>query len=78
MYEAGELNYVGLLTVQRTFSQTHLSYLDALRSLRVAEVEIEGLLLRGSLQYRLPGSGSRDPGSGERSMPIGGVELFHR
>lgn len=49
-YEAGETGYVNLLTVQRTFSQTNLSYLQALRELRVAEVELEGLLLRNSLQ----------------------------
>src|SRR5262245_19069779 len=30
LYAAGESNYVGLLTVQRTFAQTHWNYLDAL------------------------------------------------
>jgi outer membrane protein, heavy metal efflux system len=49
-YEAGESNYIGLLTVQRTFAQTSWNYLEALRALRTAEAEIQGFLLRGSLQ----------------------------
>jgi cobalt-zinc-cadmium efflux system outer membrane protein len=49
-YGAGEANYTTLLTAQRTYSQTHLNFLDAVRSLRIAEVEIDGLLLSGSLQ----------------------------
>lgn len=51
-YEAGEIGFINLLTVQRTFSQTNLNYLEALRELRTAEAEIEGLLLSGSLQAR--------------------------
>jgi outer membrane protein, heavy metal efflux system len=50
MYGAGETDYTALLTAQRTYSQTHLNYLDAVRALRMAEIEIEGLLLSGSLQ----------------------------
>jgi len=48
-YEAGETNFLALLTAQRTFSQTNLNYLEALRELRIAEIEIDGLLLRDSL-----------------------------
>ncbi len=75
-YQAGELNYVGLLAVQRTFAYTHLNYLEALRSLRIAEVEIEGLLLRGSLQNKSSASAPLENGGGYRAAPIGGVELF--
>lgn len=49
-YSSGEGNYISLLTAQRTFSQTQLNYLDAVRALRISEVEIDGLLLSGSLQ----------------------------
>ena len=49
MYEAGETNFLALLTAQRTYSQTNLNYLESLRELRIAEVEIEGLLLLDSL-----------------------------
>jgi cobalt-zinc-cadmium efflux system outer membrane protein len=59
MYEAGESNYIGLLTAQRTFSQTGWNYLDAVLALRIAEAEIDGFLLRGSLQE--PASLSRIP-----------------
>lgn len=51
-FSAGEIGYLNLLTVQRTFSQTNLSYLEAVRELRTAEAELDGLLLTGSLQAR--------------------------
>lgn len=49
-YQAGEVGFINLLTVQRTFAQTNLASLDALRELKTAEAEIDGLLLSGSLQ----------------------------
>lgn len=52
LYRAGELGYIGLLTAQRTYSQTNLNYLDSLRELRTSEAEIEGLLLSRSLETR--------------------------
>lgn len=51
-YGAGEIGFIGLLTVQRTYSQTNLNYLEALKELRTSEAEIDGLLLSGSLQNR--------------------------
>jgi cobalt-zinc-cadmium efflux system outer membrane protein len=52
MYEAGEINYTGLLTVQRTFALANRDYLDAVLRLRLAEAELGGMLLSGSLQSR--------------------------
>ena len=52
MYHAGETNYMGLLTSQRTFAYTHRDYLEAVLKLRVAEAELDGMLLKGSLQRR--------------------------
>jgi cobalt-zinc-cadmium efflux system outer membrane protein len=51
-YQAGEADYVNLLTAQRTFSQTNLNYLESLKDLRSAEAEIEGLLLSNSLDAK--------------------------
>lgn len=51
-YEAGEASYLGLLTAQRTFFQTNINYLDAVRDLRVSEALLDGLLLSGSLEVR--------------------------
>ncbi len=48
-YEAGELDYLNLLTAQRTLFQTRLAELDALGELWAARALIEGLLLAGSL-----------------------------
>ncbi len=48
-YQAEEFGILDLLTAQRTFFQTNLAYLDALRELAAATMEIRGLLLRGSL-----------------------------
>ncbi|WP_231943875.1 TolC family protein [Aeoliella mucimassa] len=49
MYQAGESNFVAVLTAQRTFAQTNSNYLDAVLRLRTAEALMEGLLLSGSL-----------------------------
>lgn len=51
-YEAGEQGYTSLLTAQRTYSQTRLAYLEALRELRVSGAQLEGYLLDDSLQSR--------------------------
>ncbi len=48
-YEAGEVSFVALLTVQRTYTQNKLAYLEALATLRRAEVDLRGMLLSGSL-----------------------------
>jgi cobalt-zinc-cadmium efflux system outer membrane protein len=48
-YENGEIDYVNLLTIQRTFAQNQLAYLEVLESLRVTEAEMDGLLLSSSL-----------------------------
>ena len=49
---AGEASQLDVILFQRTYAQTKLDYLDALRERRKAEAEIEGLLLSGSLQNR--------------------------
>jgi cobalt-zinc-cadmium efflux system outer membrane protein len=49
-YQQGEFSYLVLLTAQRTFFQTNLTYLEALRELRAAAATIEGELLSDSLQ----------------------------
>ncbi|MBC8350663.1 MAG: TolC family protein [Planctomycetes bacterium] len=52
-YEGGEIAYLDLLTAQTTFSQTNLAYIEALGELWAATVEIEGLLLKDSLNARV-------------------------
>lgn len=49
-YDAGEVGYLDLLNAQRTYFQTTLSYVDALRELWRAMLLIDGMLLDGSLQ----------------------------
>jgi cobalt-zinc-cadmium efflux system outer membrane protein len=53
-YQQGEFSYLVLLTAQRTYFQTNLAYLDALRDLRAAAVAIDGNLLADSLQTAEP------------------------
>jgi len=48
-YTQGEVGYLNLLAAQQTFSQTNLAYLDALGLLWQSYVQIDGLLLDGSL-----------------------------
>lgn len=49
LYEAGESNYLALLTAQRSYFQVNLSYLESVLALRTSESEIDGYLLSGSL-----------------------------
>jgi len=49
-YKQGEYSYLAVLTAQRTFFQTNLTYLDGLRELRASATAIEGNLLSDSLQ----------------------------
>jgi cobalt-zinc-cadmium efflux system outer membrane protein len=51
-YQAGELNYLSLLLAERNFAQANITYLDALRDLRLSEAEMEGFLLQNSLESR--------------------------
>lgn len=73
-YSAGEANYVALLTAQRTYSQTQLGYLDAIGNLRIAEVQINGLLLSGSLQAS-PSADLGASSSGVQTEPAGAIGL---
>ena len=48
-YHAGETNYLDLITAQRTYSEVNLAFVESLAELWSASVELEGILLRGSL-----------------------------
>lgn len=48
-YAQGEFGYLELLTAQQTFSRTNLAYVERLRELWLATVQINGLLLSGGL-----------------------------
>ena len=49
-YKEGEIDFLQLLTAQRTYSQINLTYLQQLRQVWQQNVEIKGMLLTGSLQ----------------------------
>jgi outer membrane protein, heavy metal efflux system len=49
-YEGGHVDYLSVLTTQRTFFRTNLAYLEALRELWECSITIDGLLLTDSLQ----------------------------
>jgi cobalt-zinc-cadmium efflux system outer membrane protein len=74
-YTAGEANYNALLIAQRTYSQTQLGYLDAVRSLRIAEVQIDGLLLSGSLESSPSGASNPAINAGIQTEPVGAIGL---
>ena len=54
LYQSGEYNFLTLLTAQRTFTQANLAYLAALDEMWSSAIEIDGLLLVGSLQAATP------------------------
>lgn len=49
-YRQGEIDFIQLLTAQRTYSQINLTYLEQLQQLWQQNVQIRGMLLNGSLQ----------------------------
>ena len=49
-YRAGELNFLQVLTAQRTLVQAQLNYLERLRILRETAILVDGQLLNASLQ----------------------------
>lgn len=49
-YRAGELPYLDLLNAQRIYSENSLAYIEALGELWEALVEMDGLLLKNSLE----------------------------
>src|SRR5690606_16837569 len=49
-YRAGELPYLDLLNAQRIYSENSLSYIEALGELWESLVEMDGLLLKDSLE----------------------------
>lgn len=49
-YQSDEFSYVDLLTAQRTYFQSNLTYIEAQGELWAAVLEIEGLLLKDSLE----------------------------
>ncbi len=51
-YQQGEFGYLLLLTAQRTYFRSNLAYIEALKELKSATAEIEGLLLKDSLAPR--------------------------
>ena len=48
-YQEGEIDFLQLLTAQRTYSQFSMTYLEKLRESWQQSVKIEGMLLSGSL-----------------------------
>jgi outer membrane protein, heavy metal efflux system len=53
-YQQGEVGYLDLLTVQRTFFQTNLDFVEAFRDFQVSRTRIDNLLLAGSLEEQMP------------------------
>ena len=49
-YEAGQVDYLTLLTAQQTYVQVTLAYIDSSRELQAASVIMDGQLLSGSLK----------------------------
>jgi outer membrane protein, heavy metal efflux system len=53
-YQQGEVGYLELLTVQRTFFQTNLDFVEAFRDFQVSRTQIDNLLLSNALEESVP------------------------
>jgi cobalt-zinc-cadmium efflux system outer membrane protein len=49
-YREGQVDFLVLLTSQRTYTRVNLTFVEALAELRQAETLIDGMLLSDSLQ----------------------------
>jgi len=49
-YRQAQIDYLTLLTAQRTYSRVKLAYLESLRQYHLSRTVLEGLLLSGGLQ----------------------------
>ena len=47
-FEAGEVNFLQLLTAQRTYAQSYSEYISSLQQVWDQKINIEGMLLGGS------------------------------
>lgn len=56
-YRQGEVSYLALLTSQRTYFTTHLTYLTNLQAVVTRRVLLDGLLIQGGLEEIMPGEG---------------------
>jgi cobalt-zinc-cadmium efflux system outer membrane protein len=71
-YRQGEHNFLVLLTAQRTYFQTNLAYLDAVRELFESRIAIDGLLLTGSLNPNAPQLPQEQPSGSYGVVPVMG------
>jgi cobalt-zinc-cadmium efflux system outer membrane protein len=71
-YKAGQVSFLRVLTARRTYFEANLQYVEALISLRQAEVVIDGFLLTGGLTD-VPDIASRPfSGLGQRGQALSG------
>jgi len=49
-YDNGELDFLALLNAQQTYAESQLQYIGAQRELRRTSIQIDGMLLSGSLR----------------------------
>lgn len=67
-YAAGELEFLQVLTVRKTYFDTNLEYVLALRNFAVAETHLQGMVLSGGLD----GTRGTDVDSGLREQSLSG------
>ncbi len=70
-FKSGELDYLQLLTTQRTYFQTGLTYVKAQTNLWLSVVSIEGLVLSGGLNEPGSGEGAIDAPDINSTYPLG-------
>ena len=70
-YKSGELDYLQLVTTQRTYFQTGLTYVNAQTNLWLSVVAIEGLVLSGGLNEPGSSEGAIDAPDINSTYPLG-------
>ncbi|MCA9072298.1 MAG: TolC family protein, partial [Planctomycetaceae bacterium] len=67
-YQAGEIDFLRVLTAQRTYVENQVDYIAALAELQSAQVQIDGLLITGGLKN--PSQLLSQPGSNRNPVSI--------
>ncbi len=70
-FRNGEMDYLQLLTTQRTYFQTGLTYVNAQTQLWLSVVSIEGLVLSGGLNEPDSGTATINQPDDNSTFPLG-------
>ena len=77
-YKASEVNFLTVLTAQRTYIEASVANLDAWLELRKVATEIDGMLLTGALNPAEVGTALQNTGGAQRRGVLNQIQESQR